>query len=132
MDLRVVGVTEVSAAGAPRRIRKLARAALRANWSRTAGDRRTLRFVEAWGFIWIMLVLKIPLVALLWLVWYAVRATPEPIAADDDGDGGIGKPRPHDPRGPGKPRRRGPHGDPLVPAPPRTRTTATSRDRLPG
>jgi hypothetical protein len=88
--------------------------------------------VEAWGFIWIMLILKIPLVALLWLVWYAVRATPEPITADEDDDGGIGKPHPHGPRGTDRPRRRGPHGEPLVPAPPRTRTPATSRERLPG
>jgi hypothetical protein len=93
--------------------------------------RGTLRDVEAWGFIWIMLVLKIPLVALLGLVWYAVKATPDPIAADEDDDGGINKPRPHDPAGPGRPRRRGPHGDPLVPAPPRSRTTVKSRERLP-
>ena len=84
--------------------------------------------MEAWGFIWIMLVLKIPLVALLWLVWYAVRAAPEPIGEDDE-DGGIGKPHPRDPRGPGRPRRRGPHGDPVVPAPPRRRTTAQARQR---
>ena len=93
--------------------------------------RGTLRRVETWGFIWIMLILKIPLVLLLWLVWYAVNATPEP-AAEDDEDGGIGKPQLPDPRGPGRPRRRGPHGDPTVPAPPRTRTAAKSRDRLPG
>ena len=84
--------------------------------------------MEAWGFIWIMFVLKIPLVALLWLVWYAVKATPEPVAEDDE-DGGIGKPWPHDPRGPGRPRTRGPHGDPVVPAPPRSRTPAQARER---
>jgi hypothetical protein len=83
-----------------------------------------------WGFIWIMLVLKIPLVALLWLVWYAIKAEPEPVAEDDDGDGGIRKPRPREPRGPARPRHRGPHGDPVVPAPPRVRTAAQSRDRI--
>ena len=31
-----------------------------------------------WGFIWLMFVLKIPLIALLWLVWYAIKAAPEP------------------------------------------------------
>src|SRR3712207_8766076 len=46
-------------------------------------DRGTLHPVEAWGFIWIMLVLKIPLVALLWLVWYAVRAKPDPVRSEE-------------------------------------------------
>jgi len=72
-----------------------------------------------------MLALKIPLAMLLYLVWYAIHATPEPIPGDD-GDGGIG----HRPGGPPRqgPRRRGPHGDPAIPPPPRTRTPATSRD----
>jgi hypothetical protein len=80
--------------------------------------------VEAWGFIWIMLILKIPLVALLWIVWWAVRSTPEPELPGDD-DGGLGVRHPHDPQPlPPAPRRRGPHGDPVLPAPPRTRTPA--------
>ena len=83
--------------------------------------------MEAWGFIWIMVILKIPLVALLWLVWYAVHAEPDPVV-DENGDGGVGKPDPHDPRTDPNPRRRGPHGDPVVPAPPRTRVTARARD----
>ena len=73
-----------------------------------------------------MLALKIPLAMLLYIVWYAIRATPEPYAANED-DGGIGhrpdRPRPRSPA----PRRRGPHGEP-IPAPPRTRTPAFSRD----
>jgi len=86
--------------------------------------------VETWGFIWLMLVLKIPVVALLWLVWWAVRQTPEPVTEPDDGDGGAGKPRrPHPRGGPKRPRRRGPHGDPRVPAPPRARLSARSRAR---
>ena len=80
---------------------------------------------EVWGFLWIMLALKIPLFLLLYIVWWAIHATPEP-AGEDGGDGGIGD-RPHGPL-PTSPRRRGPHGDPLVPPPPRTRTPATSRD----
>ncbi len=84
---------------------------------------------EFWGFLWVMLALKIPLALLLYIVWYAVHATPEP-AAEDEGDGGIG-PRPHGPnRRPPTPRRRGPHGEPVAP-PPRTRTPATARDRSP-
>jgi hypothetical protein len=82
---------------------------------------------EVWGFLWVMLALKIPLAMLLYIVWYAVNATPEPAA--DDGHGGIGD-RAEGPRRPipPAPRRRGPHGDPVLPPPPRTRTPATSRD----
>ncbi|HEX8204984.1 MAG TPA: hypothetical protein VF587_02875 [Solirubrobacteraceae bacterium] len=85
---------------------------------------------EVWGFLWIMLALKIPLAMLLYIVWYAVNAHPEPVAGDDDGgigdrDGGPDRPR----RGP---RRRGPHGDTLLPPPPRTRTPAAARDAARG
>jgi hypothetical protein len=80
--------------------------------------------MEAWGFIWIMLILKIPLVALLWIVWWAVHSTPDPGATGDD-DGGLGVPHPHDPAPlPPAPRRRGPHGEPVLPSPPRTRGPA--------
>jgi hypothetical protein len=83
---------------------------------------------EVWGFLWIMVALKLPLAALLWLVWWAVQAQPEPEGSSDDDDGGIRKPgeRPPPPQGP---RRRGPHGAPVVPAPPRTRTVVRSRER---
>jgi hypothetical protein len=85
--------------------------------------------VEFWGFIWIMFALKIPLAALLYIVWYAIKAEPEPVSGDSDG--GIHH-RPGGPhRPPPAPRTRGPHGDPVVPAPPRTRTPATARDRVP-
>jgi hypothetical protein len=88
--------------------------------------------VEVWGFIWLMLVLKIPVVAMLWLVWWSVQQTPEPVA-DDEGDGGSGRPRlPHPHDGPRTPtvRPRGPHGEPAPPAPARTRTPARSRERV--
>ena len=103
-----------------------ARISFRAQGHSSAG---TLHHVEAWGFIWIMLILKIPLVALLWLVWYAVKAVPEPLGEDDE-DGGIRKPKPREPRDSNRPRTRGPHGDPLVPPPPRVRTAAQARDRI--
>jgi len=86
--------------------------------------------VEAWGFIWIMVILKIPLVALLWLVWYSVTATPDPAEEEREDDGGIGRPNQPDPRGPARPRRRGPHGEPPLPSPPRTRTPARARERV--
>ena len=85
--------------------------------------------MELWGFLWVMVLLKIPLVALLWIVWWAVHSTPEPEAGTGEDDGGIHGPRERPPE-PLGPRRRGPHGDPVVPAPPRTRTPARSRDRI--
>ncbi len=81
-----------------------------------------------WGFVWLMLVLKIPIGLLLWLVWWAIRQEPDDAAEGQGGDGGS-KVR-HPPPFPRSPRRRGPHGDPLPEAPPRTRTPADGRDRV--
>jgi hypothetical protein len=75
------------------------------------------------AFIWMFVVLKIPIAALLWLVWWAVRepAPPDPV---DEGEGGSKRPdRPHGPRVP-RPPRRGPHDAKPLPAPPRVRTRA--------
>ncbi len=77
-------------------------------------------------FVWMFVMLKIPIVMLLWLVWYAIQ-TPEPETADDQDDGGSDRRHRHLPRHPGPPRRGGPHAAP-VPAPPRVRTSARSRD----
>jgi hypothetical protein len=86
--------------------------------------------VDAWTFIWLMVFLKIPIVALFLLVRWAIRQGPE---ATHEEDGGIGfkprprhphHPRPHLPRSP----RRGPHHGMLAPAPPaRMRTAARAR-----
>ena len=76
-----------------------------------------------WGFIWMIVVLKIPIVALLWLVWWAVHS--EPDASGDESEGGDGglRTRAVHPRRPFPRRpRRGPHGDPPCAPPPRTRT----------
>jgi len=75
-----------------------------------------------WTFVYLMLILKIPIVALLLIVRWAIRATPEesePVPADENGGS---KTRPRHPRRP-LPRhpRRGPHGDPLPLPPPRSR-----------
>src|SRR5277367_1843905 len=84
---------------------------------RTAGIRSAA--VTAWTFIWLMVLLKIPIVALFLIVRWAVREPPE---AGSEQDGGIGprmQPRhPHHPRSrlPRSPRR-GPHGDPSPPSP---------------
>jgi hypothetical protein len=83
-----------------------------------------------WGFVWLMFILKIPIVALLTIVWWAVRAEPE--ETEDHGSGGDGGSKhPRHPRKPFPRRpRRGPHGDPAVPAPPRTRSVVARAKRL--
>jgi hypothetical protein len=87
--------------------------------------------VSLWIFLWLMLFLKIPIVALFLIVRWAVKQAPEPAA---EADGGIGPSRrplhPHHPRSrPPRLPRRGPHGDPPTPSPARVRT-ATRRKRL--
>jgi hypothetical protein len=69
-----------------------------------------------------MLALKIPLIGLICLVWWAVKQKPDDEASSRDDDGGIKRHRPH-PRQPFPRRpRRGPHGDPAVSPPARVRT----------
>ena len=73
-------------------------------------------------FIWMMLALKVPIAALLYLVWWASRPpeSVEPEQRDWQPRRPPYHPRPHRPR----PPRRGPHAEP-VPAPPkRTRVHA--------
>jgi hypothetical protein len=83
-----------------------------------------------WTFVYLMLILKIPIAALLWIVWWAIRATPE-TEPENAGDGGGGSKTPH--RHPRKPLphqpRRGPHGDPLPLPPPRVRTVVARARR---
>lgn len=83
-----------------------------------------------WTFVYLMVFLKLPIAALLWIVWWAIRAEPEPAVPPDDG-GVKDRPHPRHPRTPPRrgPRRRDPHGAPLPAAPPRVRTTA-ARARL--
>jgi hypothetical protein len=82
----------------------------------------------SWGLFWMIVVLKIPVVALLWLCWWAIRAEPEPAAGDSTGgDGGGGhSPRPRTPR----PPRRGDHAVPAPQAPPRVRVLARRSDSV--
>jgi hypothetical protein len=75
-----------------------------------------------WGFLWIMIALKIPLIALIYIVWWAIKQEPEDDTSSRDDDGGIRRHRPH-PREPFPRRpRRGPHGDPPPGPPARVRT----------
>jgi hypothetical protein len=71
-------------------------------------------------FVWMFLVLKIPIGALLWLVWWAINSQPEPATDDSDGGGGA-KRDPHS--GPSRPRgpKRGDHPVPRPSAPKRVR-----------
>lgn len=68
--------------------------------------------------IYLFFALKVPILLLGWLVWWAVRSQDEPV--DAPGDGGIRPrrhPRPPLPRAP----RRGPHGGGVPLPPPRVR-----------
>ena len=82
-----------------------------------------------WTFIWLMLLLKIPIGGMLYIVWWAIKkADQEPVAGDGEGSGGSKviprqhrhprRPRPHTPLHP----RRGPHAGAAPPSPPRTRS----------
>jgi hypothetical protein len=61
---------------------------------------------EAWEFLFMMLALKIPIVYLGIVVWYAIKAEPDQDV--DQADFSIWRPW-HKPAGP-RPRRGGPHG----------------------
>jgi hypothetical protein len=92
----------------------------------------TIAAVDAWTFLWLMLFLKLPIVALFLIVRWAVRQTPEDWTGQD---GGIGPrpsaPSPRHPRSPlPRPPRRGPHPGP-APLPPLRVRGATARHRLP-
>jgi hypothetical protein len=62
-----------------------------------------------WFTIWFMVILKIPILYLAWVIWWAVKDPPDAWADNGDAElgGGPGW-RPRDRRG----RRGGPHGSP--------------------
>ena len=72
----------------------------------------------SWTFLYLMLGLKIPIFALLYLVWWAIHQTPETEGSNDGGNLRPRHPRPSLPR---RPRGRGPHGGSSVATPPRVR-----------
>ena len=88
-----------------------------------------------WVFIWLMVGLKIPIVALFLIVRWAAREPEEAAPSEDGGIGPYTRPlhphRPHSRRGGRGPilPRRGPHGDAMPVAPPRVRTVV-ARGRL--
>lgn len=85
-------------------------------------------------FIFLMFVLKLPIFALLYIVWWAIQSPPEPEPVDEDG----GSKRPLSPRPrhphphPVLPRhpRRGPHGAPRAAPPPRVRRVVARAQRV--
>jgi hypothetical protein len=74
-----------------------------------------------WGFVWMMVVLKIPVIMLLYLVYWAVKQTDAEMEQPTDGGGGSDR-HPHR-GGPRRPRspRRGPHAAEPPRAPSRVR-----------
>jgi len=80
-----------------------------------------------WTFFFLMVVLKIPIVAAIWIVWWAVKQQPDP-AAEVPGEGGIRPPHPRPPLP--RPPRRGPHGSQAIPSPPRVRGAAARAGTL--
>lgn len=76
-----------------------------------------------WTFFYMFVILKIPVAFALWLVWWSVRE--QPATEEDRSDGGGGSRRERHPRPPRpRPPRRGPHAEPLPPAPKRVRAKA--------
>ncbi len=70
-----------------------------------------------------MLALKIPLIALIVLVWWAIKKRPqEEPPASEDGGGGSKLRHPHTPQPSPRLPRRGPHGGAPSPPPARVRT----------
>ena len=77
--------------------------------------------------LYLFVALKIPILLLGCIVWWAVRQDPGAREAPDD-DGGSKYRRPHPPRPLPRSPRRGPHGEPAPLPPPRVRpVTARAR-----
>jgi hypothetical protein len=64
-----------------------------------------------WELIWLMVIMKIPILYLCWVVYWAIKAEPRPeeparvLIGDDDGGSSPWKAQ-------RRPRRPGPHGRP--------------------
>ena len=83
-----------------------------------------------WTMLYLFLGLKLPILALFYLVWWAVHQTDPAPEAGEGGSKVERKPHPHPhPRLPRTPRR-GPHGDPAPLPPPRVRTVTLRARQL--
>jgi hypothetical protein len=78
-----------------------------------------------------MLALKIPLIGLICIVWWAIKQEPDESPSSTDDDGGVKRQRPHPPKPFPRRPRRGPHGDP-APLPPARVRTVRARARTVG
>jgi hypothetical protein len=76
--------------------------------------------------LWLFFALKIPLLTLCWIVWWAIKQEPEVDEHRDDG--GIKRRRHPVPKLPRAPRR-GPHGGQAMASPPRVRRPVHARAR---
>ena len=76
---------------------------------------------SAWGIVWLAIALKVPIIALLYLVWWAIKDPPVAMVDEDDGGSADRDPSPHPRDRPPHPPRRGPHGPPEPAAPARVR-----------
>ena len=82
-----------------------------------------------WTMFYLFVALKLPIIAAIWLVWWAVKQEPDP--SEDVRDDGGTKRRPHPiPRLP-RPPRRGPHGGHAPLSPPRVRGLQARGRKLP-
>jgi hypothetical protein len=66
-----------------------------------------------WFTVWFMVILKIPIVYLAYVIWWAMKDPPEAAAGSGEAGGSPGwSPRPAAGRDRVAGRRRGPHGSP--------------------
>lgn len=80
-------------------------------------------------FIFLMIGLKIPILMLLYLVWWAIKQSPENAGDKGGGSPVTNPPDRHPRRRPPRPPRRGPHHGAALPgSPPRVRSV-TARGR---
>jgi hypothetical protein len=88
-----------------------------------------------WELLFMMLILKIPVVYLCCVVWYAIKAEPEPAGGENEANGGDTvtpwRPWTNWRRGGARPRRGGPHGVPsrAYARAPRPSVSAKATDR---
>lgn len=78
--------------------------------------------------LFLAVALKIPVIAMMWLLYWATTSneSPEGVVDEEDGGGKRRRPRPIRPLGP----RRGPHGSgAMLPSPPRTRPVTAAVGR---
>lgn len=84
-----------------------------------------------WTFVYLMVFLKLPIAALFWIVWWAIKADPSADTDPGTSEDGGGSKCPREPFGP-RPRSRGPHGDPRLPVMPRSRPVRAKARRVAG